>query len=1046
MVEGERELRDRRRSTNLSSEQKNSDLVARARRLSAASPARRRSATLDVSSLREEEENGEQHENNTNNLSIMAATIEQSIAVLQNTLSIAKSGTEGDQKKVSLSQAWKAARIADEVQMQCKALQGTLQTDWRNSQKKASSRRILRSEYRMLAMQLDEEKTTADDLDKIIVGEEEEKEERPVEQSRKLTKISTVEGRYVESVSSRLKKDRNEIGEWVSRQPRSVRVLLASVAIRNALSGDKFRLRYAQPWKIKAYIWYTSKIWSWVMLLMCVAHLLLARIEPPSFRQMNFSNSIARSDYLQRLKVALGIEAALYFIFIADYTMLFLTTGTGSFRRRIVIIRSVAFSACLVDFCVSCIASSCECFVWLRFSRVLRPVLLLTWVRPLRLSLEPLWRSMVKILKVFVVALTAILIFAIIGMQIFGDAHDNSTYIRLHDPAFEDYGDECYFRFTQIFQAFLSLYVLTTSENYPCIMIPAIRGTNTTSLESLKDTSRAFNAIYFIIFYILATFILMNFIIAVVYESYKKHHKTIVIRKHVKERRALLNAFNMIAAKKKGKEGEEARVMDLPTWLELVPHLRRSMSKAKARVLFEEIDEDGSGEIDSLEFLGLSDVILLRVEEYKKKTKRKSPARCPSCRRRLIRLVESRYFQMSIIGLIAVNMILMCVYCSTCSWYDDTTKFILIIIDAILNCLYVVELGLKLLAYGCSDFWKKLWNRFDFIIVTLGVCGVLVDFVLTSDPSNTGALINTLSVVRSLRLISAFSRSARFLRLFTLQGNRSSKMLLTVLFQAIPTISSMMGDMMLILYIYSIVGLELFNSSYRIPYPRDVHDFMSFENWSDSLLLLFQMLSGSNWHELMMYGVLGYERDGKDEMMLITAFYFVSFNFFASFVLLSLILSVVIETVTIMSDMMKEEQQSHHTKGNEESLQVQEDKAEEENALDGVNEITPTSKSHKGLIRTLGLLASGQKAARGGREQRKDGNNFRLRSDETLRRRQARLVEMKSSNIDERILEMEELKVLSEEAGVDLRKLKERRENSTNNGNTARVPSTSDHV
>lgn len=258
-------------------------------------------------------------------------------------------------------------------------------------------------------------------------------------------------------------------------------------------------------------------------------------------------------------------------------------------------------------------------------------------------------------------------------------------------------------------------------------------------------------------------------------------------------------------------------------------------------------------------------------------------------------------------------------------------------------------------------------------------------------------------------------------------------MLLTILFQAVPTIAWLMGDMLLILYIYSIVGLELFNSTYRIPYPRDLHDFMSFENWGDSLLLLFQMLSGSNWHELMLVAVLDYESMDNDAMMALSALYFVSFNFFASFVILSLILSVVIETVTIMSDLMKNvpidgedaasiEPSSHARSTPKMPIHVTPAKDNKSSAE------LPKTRSHKGLVRTLGLLSLNSERTT---SESKPQRSYRVRNDGSQRRRNARKVEMKSSNIDESILEMEELKILSADAGIDLTKLKMKRLNKT---------------
>lgn len=88
--------------------------------------------------------------------------------------------------------------------------------------------------------------------------------------------------------------------------------------------------------------------------------------------------------------------------------------------------------------------------------------------------------------------------------------------------------------FDHIGQAFLSLYVLVTTENFPQVMYPAL-------------VSRPYIAtVFFVSFLFVVLWIILPLTLAIVLDFYNEQHTSDVLKRHVKQRDALLAAFMVI--------------------------------------------------------------------------------------------------------------------------------------------------------------------------------------------------------------------------------------------------------------------------------------------------------------------------------------------------------------------------------------------------------------------------------------------------------------------------------------------------------------------
>ena len=104
-------------------------------------------------------------------------------------------------------------------------------------------------------------------------------------------------------------------------------------------------------------------------------------------------------------------------------------------------------------------------------------------------------------------------------------------------------------------------------------------------------------------------------------------------------------------------------------------------------------------------------------------------------------LIETSWFQRTIVGLILANSIL--IGLETSPEYMDAFGTYIDQIDRIILFVFVLEILLKLYAYGW-EFFKSPWNLFDSIVILVSVIpSVGASF----------AVMRALRILRTLRLL-----------------------------------------------------------------------------------------------------------------------------------------------------------------------------------------------------------------------------------------------------------------------------------------------------
>ena len=215
----------------------------------------------------------------------------------------------------------------------------------------------------------------------------------------------------------------------------------------------------------------------------------------------------------------------------------------------------------------------------------------------------------------------------------------------------------------------------------------------------------------------------------------------------------------------------------------------------------------------------------------------------------LLDLVESDQFSLASLGLVLVNVAVMCApYSGMPTWYSDAIENA----SAVITWLLVLEMGLKLAVLGWRGYWSVNWNVLDGTVVIIS----MVEFVLAR---LAGEWLN-ISFLRLLRML----RVLRMLRL--MKSWKGLYKIILALVEALPQMSNVLILMVIAVVIFALLGKEMFGGQLSdtplhklrrhadegpIPPPETRYHFDSFV---PAMLTTFIILTGK-WHDPLVAAV-----------------------------------------------------------------------------------------------------------------------------------------------------------------------------------------------
>jgi len=216
---------------------------------------------------------------------------------------------------------------------------------------------------------------------------------------------------------------------------------------------------------------------------------------------------------------------------------------------------------------------------------------------------------------------------------------------------------------------------------------------------------------------------------------------------------------------------------------------------------------------------------------------------------------------------------------------------VLELLNTIFTFIFLGELIIKISGLGFKQYIRDSWNKLDFTIVFLSLGHLVIVSFDIQTPLNP-------SVFRILR-ITRLLRSARMLKNINLDESTQQlvESLMTAIIYTLPSILNILGLMALLLFIFAIVGMNLFGEittewedsphfygEFWAGYGRD----LNFKTFGKSFLSLVVIFTGEGYVALM--------RDIMAQGHWLTApIYFILYLIIINYLMCNLMLSIAVD-------------------------------------------------------------------------------------------------------------------------------------------------------
>lgn len=455
-----------------------------------------------------------------------------------------------------------------------------------------------------------------------------------------------------------------------------------------------------------------------------------------------------------------------------------------------------------------------------RWSRPLRPLFMVNFSesKQIRRAFRNIRKTLPDILNVLILFFLSISLFSLMAQKLF---QKRSLKYPDGKPYFNNYLD-----------IYFQLYVLVTTANNPDVMMPAY------------DSNRWF-ALFFIAYLIICLYIFMNIFLAVVYNNYRKHLKNEVRKLVYMKRKSLAKAFDLLKIKKHG-----MFVIDFKRFNVLLKMIPPTRSPMLVNILWYVLDTDGDNVVGKVDFLQLADLLNVTVTEVKDRRSifdRITPECFHSKFSMSLRLlVAHKYFRYFFDLMILLNAFLIAFDISDAEWF--------------FLALFTIEILLKMYTFGVLYFFRRFWNIFDFLVIGGAIIGTSIESFMDSNAEDKTRTLDILLVLRVLRLVKIIGGIDRF------------QVIVTTILNLGPSILTYGGVLIVVFYVFAIIGMELFHNKIKYFGYQNITDpshlycgnpllngsvfyqsqycSNNFNNILHTFVVLFELMVVNQWHVL----------------------------------------------------------------------------------------------------------------------------------------------------------------------------------------------------
>ncbi|XP_042263878.1 voltage-dependent L-type calcium channel subunit alpha-1D [Thunnus maccoyii] len=558
----------------------------------------------------------------------------------------------------------------------------------------------------------------------------------------------------------------------------------------------------------------------------------------------------------------------------------------------------------------------------LRAFRVLRPLRLVSGVPSLQVVLNSIIKAMVPLLHIALLVLFVIIIYAIIGLELFiGKMHATCYVIQTGSIAEEEatpcavsgHGRHCMMNGTVCREGWQGPNNgITNFDNFLFAMLTVFQ---CITMEGWTDVLYWMNDamgfelpwVYFVSLVIFGSFFVLNLVLGVLSGEFSKE----------REKAKARGDFQKLREKQQLEE-------DLKGYLDWI---------TQAEDIDPENEEEGDEEGKRNPSMPTSETESVNTENHNEE-EGKSPCCGPLCqkitkskcsrqwrrwnrfcRRKCRAAVKSVTFYWLVIILVFLNTLTIASeHYNQPDWLTEVQD----VSNKVLLAMFTLEMLVKMYSLGLQAYFVSLFNRFDCFVV----CGGIIETILVE-----------LAIMSPLG-ISVF-RCVRLLRIFKVTRHWASlSNLVASLLNSMKSIASLLLLLFLFIIIFSLLGMQLFGGKFN--FDETVTKRSTFDNFPQALLTVFQILTGEDWNTVMYDGIMAY--GGPASSGMVVCIYFIILFICGNYILLNVFLAIAVDNLAdaeSLNTAQREEEEAKKRKNSIKETSTEKKRVEIMDARDG---------------------------------------------------------------------------------------------------------------
>uniref|UniRef100_A0A8K9UKD1 Voltage-dependent L-type calcium channel subunit alpha n=1 Tax=Oncorhynchus mykiss TaxID=8022 RepID=A0A8K9UKD1_ONCMY len=557
----------------------------------------------------------------------------------------------------------------------------------------------------------------------------------------------------------------------------------------------------------------------------------------------------------------------------------------------------------------------------LRAFRVLRPLRLVSGVPSLQVVLNSIIKAMVPLLHIALLVLFVIIIYAIIGLELFMGKMHRTCPIVEEKPApcapNGAHGRHCSQNATQCMMGWEGPNDgITNFDNFAFAMLTVFQ---CITMEGWTDVLYWVNDavgsgwpwLYFVTLIIIGSFFVLNLVLGVLSGEFSKEREKAKARgdfQKLREKQQLeedlkgyldwITQAEDIDPENEEEGLDEEKPRNRVTLADLLDKKKGKFawfshsSETHVSMPASENESVNTDATPAGDMEGETCCTRLANRISKSKFSRYSRRWNRLCRRKCRAGVKSSVFYWLVIFLVFLNTLTIASeHHKQADWLTEAQD----IANKVLLALFTGEMLLKMYSLGLQAYFVSLFNRFDSFVV----CGGILETILVETKIMSPLGISVLRCVRLLRIFK-----------ITRYWNSLSNLVASLL-NSVRSIASLLLLLFLFIIIFSLLGMQLFGGKFNFDETRR----STFDNFPQSLLTVFQILTGEDWNSVMYDGIMAY--GGASFPGMLVCIYFIILFICGNYILLNVFLAIAVDNLAdaeSLTSAQKEEEEEKERK------------------------------------------------------------------------------------------------------------------------------------